>query len=179
MAAIDKLYLNDYYSFDELRRWVIIHKPSMLNNMINPFMSATEFYRRVECSFNDVQTRAKEFLNSVGYHDKDDFVNVLKQMTEEKVKKYTGKNGKLRFYNSVDDIKDDCFAELHSNIHYMEMSQTTYAEKYYQMPVALFTLAQDRFLKWHCGLDFVRDYLHEQCAVKESHDKFYSLFFFK
>ena len=32
MAAIDKLYLKDYYVFDEFRLWCLIHNPKLLRH---------------------------------------------------------------------------------------------------------------------------------------------------
>lgn len=36
------------------------------------------------------------------------------------------------------------------------------------LPIANFTLKEDRYLYWHCPLDFVRDYLHKQCGYKDN-----------
>lgn len=36
------------------------------------------------------------------------------------------------------------------------------------LPIANFSLKQDRYLYWHCPLDFVREYLHEQCGYKDN-----------
>ena len=46
MAAIDKMYLKDYYVFDDFRRWCLIHKPFLLNNFyywLCFFVSITDF----------------------------------------------------------------------------------------------------------------------------------------
>lgn len=82
MAAIDKLYA-DYNKNREFVIWCVIHKPSLLKNMYNPF----------------------------------------------------GKNWE----------------------HPLRMS-----------PIANFTTKQDRYLYWHCPLDFVREYLSEQCGYKDN-----------
>ena len=35
-------------------------------------------------------------------------------------------------------------------------------------PLANFNRKQDRYLYWHCPLDFVREYLREQCGYKDN-----------
>lgn len=82
MAAVDKLYAN-YWESKELTIWCITHKPSLLNNMYNPFG-----------------------------------------------------------LNWVDPTK--------------------------RSPISNFTFKQDRYLYWHCPLDFVRKYLREQCGYKDN-----------
>ena len=35
-------------------------------------------------------------------------------------------------------------------------------------PIANFNLKQDRYLYWHCPLDFVREYLNKQCEYRDN-----------
>ena len=35
-------------------------------------------------------------------------------------------------------------------------------------PIAIFNRKQDRYLYWHCPLDFVREYLREQCGYRDN-----------
>ena len=37
-----------------------------------------------------------------------------------------------------------------------------------ELPVANFRFKQDRYLYWHCPLDFVREYLETQCGYKKA-----------
>ena len=37
-----------------------------------------------------------------------------------------------------------------------------------ERPIANFSHKQDRYLYWHCPLDFVREYLREQCGYKDN-----------
>lgn len=64
------------------------------------------------------------------------------------------------------DKRQDEYKETHKcNVTYPPIS------------IANFTHKQDRYLYWHCPLDFVRAYLHEQCGYKD--DWFVKLFWRK
>ena len=41
-------------------------------------------------------------------------------------------------------------------------------DKWQKIMVADFTTSQDRWLYWHCPLDFVREYLETQCGYKKA-----------
>lgn len=40
--------------------------------------------------------------------------------------------------------------------------------EYQPLVIANFTRKQDKFLYWHCPLDFVRSYLNKQCGYKDN-----------
>ena len=37
-----------------------------------------------------------------------------------------------------------------------------------KVAIASFSRKEDSYLYWHCPLDFVREYLHEQCGYKDN-----------
>lgn len=37
-----------------------------------------------------------------------------------------------------------------------------------ELPIANFSFKQDKYLYWHCPLDFVREYLEIQCGYKKA-----------
>lgn len=37
-----------------------------------------------------------------------------------------------------------------------------------KLSIATFTRKEDKYLYWHCPLDFVREYLEEQCGYKKA-----------
>ena len=43
MAAIDKMYLGDYFIFDKFRLWCIVHKPTLLYHFYNWNMNEKEW----------------------------------------------------------------------------------------------------------------------------------------
>jgi hypothetical protein len=87
MAGISKLRLKYHGDLVELVAWCIRHNPSLLDNIYDPFISASEW--------RDMQTWDK-------------------------------------------------------------------------VVVADFRIKQDRWLYWHCPLDFVREYLETQCGYKKA-----------
>ena len=49
-----------------------------------------------------------------------------------------------------------------------EPFDSNWKEPYKKRPVANFNRKQDRYLYWHCPLDFVREYLREQCGYRDN-----------
>ena len=92
MAGISKLRLKYHGDLKELVVWCIKHKPSLLDNIYEPFISKEEWY------------------------------------------------------------------EMQGDDH----------DKWQKIMVADFTTSQDRWLYWHCPLDFVREYLETQCGYKKA-----------
>lgn len=37
-----------------------------------------------------------------------------------------------------------------------------------ELPIANFSFKQDRYLYWHCPIEFVREYLETQCGYKKA-----------
>lgn len=46
-------------------------------------------------------------------------------------------------------------------------TNTDYGDDRY-IAIANFSGEQDKWLYWHCPLDFVREYLHKQCGYKDN-----------
>lgn len=90
MAGLDKLSLQFYGDYKELIVWCIKHNPKLLDNIYEPFISASEW-------------------------------------NELKGEDYTKK-----------------------------------------LMVAHFHFKQDKYLYWHCPLDFIREYLEKQCGYKKA-----------
>lgn len=86
MAAIDKLYLNDWYEFDRLVRWSICYYPKLLNYMYDWRMT-----------YKDWDKAMKESIKST------------KQIFKRELEKIGGKNVSLRdgIYNLIDHYRKD------------------------------------------------------------------------
>lgn len=154
MAAIDKLYVKNYWDFAILRLWVLINNPSLLVNIYNPFDTEYKGWeKRKEELYEDAKRTAMLFFNK--YPTLEDFRKVHKDgMKDDDI---------VHDYNSMVNLKDSLQDEwkYKDNISF---------------PIATFSLKQDRWLFWHCPLDFVREYLKEQCGYKE---KWYHKIIFK
>ena len=52
MAAIDKMYLKDYYVFDEFRLWCLIHNPKLLRHFYHWNLTLQEWDNWKESIYN-------------------------------------------------------------------------------------------------------------------------------
>lgn len=104
MAGISKLRTDNYSDYNEFRLWCLDHKPSLLRNFYEPFLSYGEW----------------------------------KQLQQNLRNKYS--------HAEDDGIK-----------YYDE-----------RLIIAHFLSNTDKYLYWHCPLDFVREYLETQCGFKKA-----------
>lgn len=155
MAAIDKMYLKDYYVFDEFRLWCLIHKPKLLKSFYHWNMTQQEWSKYKE---NKYQYDKKTCDNCHKY-----YVNI------EALKQY---------YLQV-DIKlplEQLEHEVEEHLQWYKKlnDKTTYIEKV-TLLIANFSCKEDKYLLWHCPIEEVREYLTKQCGYKERW--YYKLFF--
>lgn len=154
MAAIDKLYVKHFFQFDDLRIWALIHKLSLFNNLINPFdTSYQDWEQRKEDAYNNQKEIVNNFFTT--YPTLSDYQDAYKNYMTDIEAKHDWNN----MVALKEKLEDEW--EYKDNISF---------------PIARFTLKQDRWLFWHCPLDFIREYLIEQCGYKE---KWYHKILFK
>lgn len=156
MAAIDKMYLKDYYIFDGFRRWCLIHKPSLLNNFYYWLMTEKEWDTwKEECYKN-----AKEANNRC--HNYTDTIEHLRKHYKE-----------CGYDAPIDQLEEE--VHEHLEMHELLRSKRKYIEQK-DLPVTNFSFKQDKYLFWHCPISEVREYLHTHCGYKE---KWYHKLLFK
>ena len=157
MAAIDKMYLKDYYVFDEFRLWCLIHNPKLLKHFYHWNLTRKEWYNWKE----DVYQSRKEMCDKI--FDTNSTVERLKEKYE-----------KIGFYASPEQLQD----EVKSFLEEVEKlkHKDNYIENLTSLPTTNFSCKEDRYLLWHCPIKEVREYLIEQCGYKE---KWYYKLFFK
>ena len=143
MAAIDKLWLNNYLDFDELRVWVIIHKPSLLKQMYTPFQTYEDWKDYKQKKFQNDKDNVEDFFTR--FPSFKAFEEYWKGMCIE-ITTYDYYN-KLKIKEKIEDE-----IKYKNNI---------------SIAVANFTLKQDRWLFWRCPLPCIREYLINQCGYKE------------
>lgn len=155
MAAIDKMYLKDYYVFDKFRLWCLIHNPKLLKSFYywnltqqewdkwkeNIYQSRKEMYDREFERASTVEL-LRENYKKIGYNPP------LEQLEEEVASVLA----------QVEKLKD----------------KATYIEDT-TLPMTNFSCKEDRYLLWHCPIEEVREYLTKQCGYKERW--YYKLFF--
>lgn len=161
MAAIDKLYLKEYYEYDDLRKWVIAYRPQLLVYFFGAFITYNEW---------------KTWKDSV---------------VENKIKDFQREGGKIFNGSHIDPIDNliehykksadyDCPREqAEVEVQYIkENLEKNYDDIYDEtsLPVASFPIKVDLWLAWRCPLRCIRKYLLDQCGVDRRWEKIRSLF---
>lgn len=155
MAAIDKMYLKNYYVFDGFRLWCLIHNPQLLKHFYHWNMTQQEWNNMKESIYqynkesNDrhlVYAYSVESLQE--YYKEKGYDAPLVQLTSEVT-------DALKVQEALKDKK-------------------SYIENY-PIVVTNFSCKEDRYLLWHCPIKEVREYLTKQCGYKERW--YYKLFF--
>lgn len=85
---------------------------------------------------------------------------------------------RLKFHGDLKDLVVWCIKHnpsLLDNIYEPFVSERDWYElqcedmdRWKKIMVADFSTSQDRWLYWHCPLDFVREYLETQCGYKKA-----------
>jgi hypothetical protein len=155
MAAIDKMYLKDYYVFDEFRLWCLIHNPKLLKHFYNWNMTQQEWSRYKENKY---------------HHDK---------KLCDRLHPYFSNIESLQQYYLQFGIKvspGQLSHEVSEHLHWYEKLKSK--EKCIEdcdVAVTCFSCKEDKYLLWYCPIQEVREYLIKQCGYKERW--YYKLFF--
>ena len=155
MAAIDKMYLKDYYVFDEFRLWCLIHNPKLLKH----------FYH-----WNMTQQEWDNMKESVYRHNKEsNDRHLIYAYSVESLQEYYQERG-------YDAPLVQLMAEVNGVLKVQEAlkDKKSYIENF-RIAVTNFSCKEDKYLLWHCPIKEVREYLTKQCGYKERW--YYKLFF--
>jgi len=163
MAAIDRLYLKDWYEFDKLVRWSICHYPKLLNYMYNWRMTYKDW---------------DEAMN--------ESIKTKKEIVARDLEKIGGKNISLQdgIYNLIahyrNEVDYECsYEQAKEEVEYVlkiaNMSDAELEEEY-SRPIMNTPCKVDRKLLWICPLSEIRKYLHEQCGYKKRWEWLYKMF---
>ena len=156
MAAIDRMYLSNYNDKYILMKWIERHRPSLLQNVFYPTMTEAKWD-----------------------NEKQEIYNSHLKINEKEYKKHGG--NKYRIVLNYAKCGYECpleQAEEEAESYKRqreELEDEIWYKFSYKLPVACFSCETDTWLKWHCPLDFVREYLKAQCGMKEHW--YYKLFF--
>ena len=163
MAAIDKLYLKNWYEFDELVRWSICHYPQLLNYMYDWRMTYRDWDDAVKESIKRTKNINAGDLEKIGGADvslRNGIYNLIDYYRKE-----------VDYECSYDQAKDEVEYILNTaNKSDIEL------EDDYSRPVMNTPYKIDRKLLWICPLPAVRKYLYEQCGYKKRWEWLYKLF---
>lgn len=163
MAAIDKLYLNDWYEFDRLVRWSICYYPKLLNYMYDWRMTYKDWDKAMNESIKSTKQIFKRELEKIGGKD---------------VSLQDGINNLIGHYRKDADYERS-YEQAKEEVEYIlkkvnESDDELEAD--YKRPVMLTSYKVDRKLLWICPLPEVRKYLYEQCGYKKHWEWLYKLF---
>ena len=166
MAAIDKLYLKDYYQFNKLRTWAIIYYPKLLMYFYDYTITEEDFEKWREEWVNDHMEFAER-----------DYKKFCKPFAteEQMITNYINRMKENDYGYSFEVSIEDAKIFIDSIYSRYEASKESWMEEY-SLPVMNTPFKVDRKLKWICPLPFIREYLHEQCGVNPKFEWFYKLF---
>ena len=163
MAAIDKLYVREYYEYDDLLRWSIAYYPELLF-----------YFYSTHLTYNDFEKMKK------------DKVKEIREANEKELKKIGGTDVSLRTatYNLIDYYRKEVDYECsYDQAKYEAESILETASKtddeledMFRYPCLNTPLSVDRKLKWICPVPCVRRYLQEQCGVDPKWELLYCIF---
>ena len=163
MAAIDKLYTKYYSDARNLVAWLSNKRPSMLEDLYSWTFNEKEFNSIKEDRYNE---------------SLDNNTEACQRLELDKGRKHAI-NKMMEYYKSFDDF-DITRVHPYEEVDYLREQKERLKDKDLyisdvELPIARFTLKQDMWLKWHCPLEFVRQYLKDNCGMKEHW--YYRLFF--
>ena len=155
MAAIDKMYLKDYYAFDVFRLWCLIHNPKLLQH----------FYH-----WNLTKQEWDKWKEDVYQCHKDIYDRELKRASTVELLREDYK--KIGYNPPLEQLQEEV-ANVLKQVEKLK-NKTAYIENI-TLPITNFSCKEDKYLLWHCPIEEVREYLTKQCGYKERW--YYKLFF--
>ena len=150
MAGIDKLYVKYYEDLKDLRNWALIYCPKLFIWWYSDAltMSDAEFYKRVNGA---AETRMRHYLE---YWTKMSPDNTL--------------NGAIAhfmnapYYMSADEAEREAVEAYNNSLKSMVSVRDEIT-----IPIMNTPFKIDKKLKWICPVPCVREYLKNNCGVKE------------
>lgn len=162
MAAIDKIYVKDFYEYDELRRWAMVYYHELLFYFKYIDLTRSEWD---EMSLEYVRTAMKR--SNIDHNKLGDY-----KSKEEAIKNL------IEHYRITADY--ECSVEQATDeVEYIIEAYNRTAmewEDKFSYPITNTPFSVDKKLKWICPIPFVRKYLHEQCGVNQKYEWLYRLF---
>lgn len=150
MAAIDKMYVNDYSALVELKKWAMSYYPKLLIYIPDWAFNVTKK------EFEEAQL---EFAKRAQKAYKDDWDRISSDGTINCAIAYI-----LREWDGWNE--EDATIEAKRLKSYANMSIEELKEEI-DFPILHTPMRVDRKLKWICPLSSVRIYLQTHCGVKE------------
>jgi hypothetical protein len=145
MAAIDKLWIKDYWDLEELRRWALIYYRKLLLWLDIDY---------IEKTFEECKTREAK-----GYKD-------LVNATWKRISSDGTVNSAIAYLISQGYSEEEAVDSANNTYKdYKADMKTIYGD--IKLSVMNTPWRIDKKLKWICPVPCVREYLQKQCGVKE------------
>ena len=163
MAAIDKLYVKNYWTYENLLKWSFAYFPKLIPFLISTNMQEYDFERCKRQYVKDTGCVYERELNRIG--GRWTAFGTACVLLQEYYKKVFGE------VPPTAQIED----EVEQIQAHGELTDEQIAEQF-SMAVMNTPAWIDRRLKWLCPLPEVREYLHKQCGVSPKFEWLYRLF---
>lgn len=150
MAAIDKLYIKNYYDLEDLRLWAMIYYPKLLLYFYSGALTidASEF---IDFKRKSAREAKKLHLKSWTNVSPDNTINGAIAFLMAEPNNFTEEE--------ATDTAKSLYAASRLSLEKLEESVS--------LPVMNTPFKVDKKLKWICPLPCVREYLQSNCGVRE------------
>lgn len=149
MAAIDKMYVNSYFDYDDLRLWAIIYYPKLLRYFYDITMTYQQWKDNVEAYVKQHIAIAKRDYKKIG----------VENLAVENIVKHYKETAD--YDCPIEQAKEEACAII--DAYYRNTSDW---ENLYTCPILNTPFEVDRKLLWICPVPCVRKYLEEHCGYK-------------
>lgn len=148
MAAIDKLYVKNFWDLDDLRNWALVYYPKLFLYFYSDIFTMTER------DFTSQQQEAAESRYKNAH-------KVWKEISSDGTL-----NSAIAYYintgmteEEAEELARDAYLDAHKSINQLRVEVA--------IPIMNTPFKVDKKLKWICPLSCIREYLQNQCGVKE------------
>ena len=149
MAGIDKMYLSNFDTLVELKRWISAYYPKLYSYMYDWAFNVTK---------KEFEKKKLEKAKKTQKAYKDDWKRISSDGTINCAVAYIMKEWGWGEKEATEDAR---LTKKHSQMSVDEIKEDT------RLPVLNIPISVDRKLKWICPLPCVRIYLQTHCGVKE------------
>lgn len=164
MAAIDKMYVNSFDEYNELRIWALIYYPKLLYYFYDDFIIREDWEQRMDTFALKSMVRAKnEYETKIG-NNAENIHDAIANLREY----YKNTSG---YDCPLSQAEDETYEILNNRCMCVDDWKEKYSEPIMRTPFSV-----DMKLKWICPVRCVREYLHHQCGVNPRWEWLYSIF---
>ena len=149
MAALDKIYVSDYWDLVELRNWAMAYYPKLILYFYNWAWEVNE-KEFLECKRTLAKRAYKEAHTGWEKYSKDGTLN-----------------GAIAYLMEKYEITNEqAWEEATSMLEDFNKSLNDW-EGEITLPIVNLPFKVCKYLKWRCPVSCVRKYLQENCGIKE------------